>query len=106
MVRNIETGIRQTIGEVKPEITILARRWWSNLSSNFTLTLAGTPSLATILKYKDAILKPFGPNIFKISLDHGQTRLVFQGVPIYKKADGSLPTTDELCEELGHNLPY
>jgi hypothetical protein len=62
--------------------------------------------LATVLKYKEAILKPFGPNIFEISPDHGQTRLVFQGVPIYKKADGSLPTSDELCEELGRNLPY
>jgi hypothetical protein len=34
-----------------PELTILAGRWWSPLSSNFTITFAGHLSIATILKY-------------------------------------------------------
>jgi hypothetical protein len=45
MVKAIETCLRQAIGEASPPITILVGRWWSTLSSNFTLTLAGNPSV-------------------------------------------------------------
>jgi hypothetical protein len=106
LIKAIETCICQHLGEATPEITILAGRWWSPLSSNFTITFAGRPTIATILKYKEALLCPFGPNIFEITPEEGQSRLVFQGVPIIRNPDGSLPMSKQLCEKLGHNLPY
>jgi len=41
MVKAIEHSLQQALGEAAPPITILAGRWWSPLSSNFTLTLVG-----------------------------------------------------------------
>jgi hypothetical protein len=38
---------------------------------------AGRPSIATVLKYKEALLRPFGPNIFEITPEEGQQHLVF-----------------------------
>ena len=106
LISAIETRVRQQLGETTPELTILAGRWWSLLSSNFTITFAGRPTIATVLKYKEAILRPFGPNIFELTPEEGQTRLVFQGVPIIRRPDGSLPPPKAVCEELGCNLPY
>jgi hypothetical protein len=81
MVQTIERSLRQALGEVMPPITILARWWWSPLSSNFTLTLTGNPGVTLVRKYQEAILCPFGENIF--TLIPGQTRIAFQNVPIY-----------------------
>jgi hypothetical protein len=106
MIKAIEACLRQALGEATLPITILAGRWWSPLSSNFTLTLAANPAVTTVWKYRDAILKPFGPNIFNLVPNEGQTRIAFQGVPIYRHDNGSLPTTAELIKELGKNLPY
>jgi hypothetical protein len=106
LIQAIQTRIRQQLGEASPEIIVLAGRWWSPLSSNFTLTFAGRPTVATVLKYKEAILRPFGPNIFELTPEEGQTRLVFQGVPLMRNADGELPPPEEVCRELGKNLPY
>jgi hypothetical protein len=106
LIQAIETHIRQQLGKVSPKLTILAGRWWSPLSSNFTLTFTGRPTTATVLKYREALLHPFGLNIFELMPNKGQMRLVFQGVPIHHKSDGTLPTSKELCGELGHNLPY
>jgi hypothetical protein len=41
MIKAIESSLRQHMGEPEPPITILSGRWWSPLSSNFTLTIAG-----------------------------------------------------------------
>ena len=62
--------------------------------------------MATVLKYCEALLCPFGPNIFELTPNKGQTHLVFQGVPIRHNPDGSLPTSKQMCKELGRNLPY
>ena len=96
MIKAIEACLRQALGEATLPITILAGKWWSPLSSNFTLTLAGNPAVTMVRKYREAILKPFGPNIFNLVPNKGQTRIAFQGVPIYRHDDGSLPTTAEL----------
>jgi hypothetical protein len=94
------------LGSATLPITILVGKWWSPLSSNFTLTLTGNPAIMKVRKYREAILKPFGPNIFNLVPSKGQTRIAFQGVPIYHHKDGTLPTTAELIKELGKNLPY
>ena len=59
-----------------------------------------------VRKYREAILKPFGPNIFNLIPNKGQIRIAFQGIPIYHYNNGSLPTTVELIKELRKNLPY
>jgi hypothetical protein len=106
MIKAIEACLRQAVGEVTPPVTILTGKWWSPLSSNFTLTLAGNPAITTVHKYREAILKPFGPNIFNLVPNEGQTRIAFQGVPIDRHDDKTLPMTAELIKELGKNLPY
>jgi hypothetical protein len=106
MVKAMEACLRQAVGEASPPISILAGQWWSPLSSNFTITLAGRPNTNLVRKYREAILKPFGPNIFNLIPNKGQTRLAFTNVPIYHHKDGSLPTSKELLMELGWNLPY
>jgi hypothetical protein len=68
--------------------------------------LAGRPNTNLVRKYREAILKPFGPNIFNLVPNEGQTRLAFTSVPIYRHKDGSLLTSKELLTELGRNLPY
>ena len=106
MVKAMEACLRQAVGEASPPISILAERWWSPLSSNFTITLAGQPNTNLVCKYCEAILKPFGPNIFNLVPNKGQTQLAFTNVPIYCHKDGSLPMSKELLTELGRNLPY
>jgi hypothetical protein len=106
MVKAMEACLRQAVREASPPISILAGWWWSPLSSNFTITLAGCPNTNLVHKYREAILKPFGPNIFNLVPNEGQTRLAFTGVPIYCHKDSSLPTSKELLMELGRNLPY
>jgi hypothetical protein len=106
MVKAIESSLRQALGEANPPITVLAGRWWSPLSSNFTLTLAGNPEVTLVWKYREAILRPFGENIFTLVPNEGQTRIAFQNVPIYRHANGDLPTSAELKTELGKNLQY
>ena len=59
-----------------------------------------------VRKYREAILKPFGPNIFNLVLNKGQTRIAFQGVPIYRHNDRSLLMMAKLIKKLGKNLPY
>jgi hypothetical protein len=104
MVKAMEACLRQAVGEVSPPISILVGRWWSPLSSNFTITLH--PNTNLMCEYHKAILKPFGPNIFNLVPNEGQTRLAFTSIPIYCHKDGSLPTSKELLTELGRNLPY
>jgi hypothetical protein len=106
MIKAIEACLRQATGESEPPLTLLAGKWWSPLSSNFTITLTGNPTIETVQKYREAILKPFGKNIFNLVPNQGQTRLAFQGIPIHHKSDGSLPTSNELKVELGRNLQY
>ena len=106
MIKAIESSLRQHTGDPEPSITILSGKWWSPLLSNFTLTLAGRPSVEHVQKYREAILKPFGPNIFDLIPAKGKTRVVFQGVLILKKANSDLPTSNELKLELAHNIPY
>jgi hypothetical protein len=106
MVKAMEACLRQAVGEVSPPISILVGRWWSPLSSNFTITLAGRLNTNLVHKYREAILKPFGPNIFNLIPNEGQTRLTFTNVPIYHHKDGSLPMGKELLTKLGRNLPY
>jgi hypothetical protein len=106
MIKAIKACLRQVVGETTPPITILMGKWWSPLSLNFTLTLAGNPAVITVRKYREAILKPFGLNIFNLIPNEGQTRIAFQGVPIYQHNVGSLPTSAELIKELGKNLLY
>jgi hypothetical protein len=48
MVKAIESSLHQALGEAQPPITILAGRWWSPLSSNFMLTLAGNPGITLV----------------------------------------------------------
>jgi hypothetical protein len=106
MIKAIEACLRQAVREATLPITILAGKWWSPLSSNFTLTLAGNPTITMVRKYREAILKPFGLNIFNLMPNEGQTRIAFQGIPIYHHNNGSLPTSAELIKELGKNLLY
>ena len=106
MIKAIEVCLHQATGESEPPLTLLAGKWWSPLSSNFTITLAGNLSIETVRKYREAILKPFGENIFNLVPNQGQTRLAFQNVPILRKSDGSLPSSNELKVELGRNLQY
>jgi hypothetical protein len=106
MVKAIESSLRQVLGEAQPPITVLAGRWWSPLSSNFTLTLAGNPGVTLVRKYREAILRPFGENIFTLVPNEGQTCIAFQNVPIYRHANGDLPSSAELKTELGKNLQY
>ena len=102
----MEACLRQAVGEASPPISILAEQWWSPLSSNFTITLAGHPNTNLVRKYREAILKPFSPNIFNLVPNEGQTQLTFTSIPIYRHKDGSLPTSKELLTELGRNLLY
>jgi hypothetical protein len=104
MVKAIETCLRQAVSDTTLPITVLTRQWWSPLSSNFMLTLAGTPNVNLVRKYREAILKPFGENIFNLVPNEGQTRLTFQGIPIFRHEDGSLLTSQELKVKLGCNL--
>jgi hypothetical protein len=104
MVKAIESSLQQALGEAIPPITILAGRWWSPLSSNFTLTLAGNPGVTLVQKYQKAILRPFGENIFTLVPNEEQTRIAFQNVPIYRHANGELPSPTELKTELSKNL--
>ena len=106
MVKAIESSLRQALGEAQPPITVLAGRWWSPLSSNFTLTLAGNPGVTLVRKYREAILRPFGENIFTLVPNEGQTRIAFQNVPIYRHTNGDLPSSTELKTELGKNLQH
>jgi len=41
LIRAIKTQICQQLDETLLKLTILARRWWSPLSSNFMLTFTG-----------------------------------------------------------------
>jgi hypothetical protein len=106
MVKAMEVCLRQVVGEATPPISMLVGWWWSPLSSNFTITLTGQPNTNLVRKYCKAILKPFGPNIFNLVPNEGQTRLAFTGIPIYCHKDGLLPTSKELLTELGRNLLY
>jgi hypothetical protein len=45
MVKAMEVCLRQVVGGATPPISILAGRWWSPLSSNFTITLLNDPTL-------------------------------------------------------------
>ena len=76
------------------------------MSSNFTLTLVGNPAITMVRKYREAILKPFGLNIFNLMPNEGQMRIAFQGVLIYRHNNRSLPTSAELIKELRKNLLY
>ena len=73
MVKAMEACLRQAVGEASPPISILAGQWWSTLSSNFTITLAGCSNTNLVCKYHEAILKPFSPNIFNLVPNKGQT---------------------------------
>jgi hypothetical protein len=106
MIKAIEACLHQATGESEPPLTLLVGKWWSPLSSNFTITLTGNLSIKTVRKYREAILKPFGENIFNLVPNQGQTHLAFQNVPILQKSDGSLPSSNELKVELGQNLQY
>jgi hypothetical protein len=48
MIKAIEACLRQADGEATPPVTILTGKWWSPLSSNFTLMLAGNPAIMTV----------------------------------------------------------
>jgi hypothetical protein len=106
MIKAIESSLHQHTGEPKPPITILSGWWWSPLLSNFTLTLAGRPPVELVHKYREAILKPFGPNIFDLLPAEGEMCVVFQGIPIVCKSNGNLLTPTELTIELACNIPY
>jgi hypothetical protein len=106
MIKAIELSLRQHTGKLDPPITILSRQWWSPLSSDFTLTIAGRLPVETVWKYREAILKPFSPNIFDLLPAEGETCVIFQGVPIICKANGNLPSPLELKLELACNIPY
>jgi hypothetical protein len=106
MIKAIEVCLCQAAREATPLITILAGKWWSPLSLNFTLTLAGNPTITTVRKYREAILKPFSLNIFNLVLNLHQMRIAFQGILIYRNNDGSLLTSAKLLKELGKNIPY
>jgi len=61
IVRSLQTAIRQAFGNSNPPISLLSGRWSSQLSSNFVLTFAGTPSNDDVLKFSSTLCSPFGP---------------------------------------------
>jgi len=101
IVRSLQTAIRQAFGNNNPPISLLSGRWSSQLSSNFVLTFAGTPSNDDVLKFSSTLCSPFGPGS-SIMPQKGFTRVIIHSVPIVY-SNGVRLDTKMLSSELARN---
>jgi len=101
IVRSLQTAIRQAFGNNNPPISLLSGRWSSQLSSNFVLTFAGTPSNDDVLKFSATLCSPFGPGA-SIMPQKGFTRVMVHTVPIVC-SNGAQPDSKMLSSELARN---
>ena len=101
IVRSLQTAICQANGGANPPITLLSGRWSSQLSSNFVLTFAGTPSIDDIVRFSKTLCSPFGPGSSLVP-QRGFTRVIIHSVLVVY-SNGVRPSPKILSREIAQN---